>query len=179
MGGHGGLNILPQKKWNVYNWDNREIVEKDKKLHAEKKRKEYEAEREHALDNKISVLKGDIPTEEVEDRPLKEEKKVHSLISMEMRKIADQEKNINLFEEEERILMNRELADVKRLKEEEFLKDKNMDFSSKFLGTYTEERNMPWYSKKKGAVQEKRRNRHYRALDDVIEGAKSDSRVTK
>lgn len=23
MGGHGGLNILPQKKWNVYNWDNR------------------------------------------------------------------------------------------------------------------------------------------------------------
>lgn len=34
MGGHGGLNILPQKKWNVYNWDNREIVEKDKKLHA-------------------------------------------------------------------------------------------------------------------------------------------------
>jgi len=23
MGGHGGLNILPQKKWNVYNYDNR------------------------------------------------------------------------------------------------------------------------------------------------------------
>ena len=31
MGGHGGLNILPQKKWNVYNYDNRAIVEKDKK----------------------------------------------------------------------------------------------------------------------------------------------------
>lgn len=31
MGGHGGLNILPQKKWNVYNHDNRAIVEKDKK----------------------------------------------------------------------------------------------------------------------------------------------------
>ena len=31
MGGHGGLNILPQKKWNVYNPDNREIVERDKR----------------------------------------------------------------------------------------------------------------------------------------------------
>lgn len=29
MGGHGGLNILPQKKWNVYNRDNREKVERD------------------------------------------------------------------------------------------------------------------------------------------------------
>ena len=29
MGGHGGLNILPQKKWNVYNYDNREKVEQD------------------------------------------------------------------------------------------------------------------------------------------------------
>jgi len=40
MGGHGGLNILPQKKWNVYNYDNRDIVDRDKKLHAEKLRKE-------------------------------------------------------------------------------------------------------------------------------------------
>ncbi len=31
MGGHGGLNILPQKKWNVYNHDNRAIVDKDKR----------------------------------------------------------------------------------------------------------------------------------------------------
>lgn len=38
MGGHGGLNILPQKKWNVYNHDNRAIVDRDKKL-AEAKKK--------------------------------------------------------------------------------------------------------------------------------------------
>lgn len=42
MGGHGGLNILPQKKWNVYNWDNREIVDRDKKAHADKQRQAYE-----------------------------------------------------------------------------------------------------------------------------------------
>ena len=29
MGGHGGLNILPQKSWNVYNRDNRQRVERD------------------------------------------------------------------------------------------------------------------------------------------------------
>ena len=29
MGGHGGLNILPQKSWNVYNRDNRQKVERD------------------------------------------------------------------------------------------------------------------------------------------------------
>ena len=29
MGGHGGLNILPQKSWNVYNRDNRQRVADD------------------------------------------------------------------------------------------------------------------------------------------------------
>ena len=36
MGGHGGLNILPQKSWNVYNRDNRQKVADDEaKLAAE------------------------------------------------------------------------------------------------------------------------------------------------
>ncbi|KAG6554270.1 hypothetical protein Mapa_004186 [Marchantia paleacea] len=39
MGGHGGLNILPQKRWNVYNFENREKVRKD----------EEEAAREEAI----------------------------------------------------------------------------------------------------------------------------------
>lgn len=58
MGGHGGLNILPQKKWNVYNHDNRAIVEKDKKLAEAKKREKYEKDRQLALENKLDVLKG-------------------------------------------------------------------------------------------------------------------------
>lgn len=53
-----------------------------------------------------------------------------------MRKIADEQKNINLFEEEERLLQNKEMSELKRLKEEEFLRDKNMDFSTRFLGSY-------------------------------------------
>lgn len=35
MGGHGGLNILPQKRWNVYRQDNREKVRQDEEKHAE------------------------------------------------------------------------------------------------------------------------------------------------
>ncbi|XP_078445894.1 leukocyte receptor cluster-like protein [Wolffia australiana] len=34
MGGHGGLNILPQKRWNVYNFENREKVRKDEEAAA-------------------------------------------------------------------------------------------------------------------------------------------------
>eukprot|EP00898_Chlorokybus_atmophyticus_P003915 jgi/Chlat1/4524/Chrsp29S04443 len=29
MGGHGGLNILPQKSWHVYNYENKEKVRRD------------------------------------------------------------------------------------------------------------------------------------------------------
>jgi hypothetical protein len=41
MGGHGGLNILPQKKWNVYNWDNRiKVMENEKVVEGEIKKLE-------------------------------------------------------------------------------------------------------------------------------------------
>jgi hypothetical protein len=51
MGGHGGLNILPQKKWNVYNRDNRLKVARDEAAHEQKQQdlngKHNAAEREH------------------------------------------------------------------------------------------------------------------------------------
>lgn len=115
MGGHGGLNILPQKKWNVYNWDNRQIVDRDKKAHADKQRQAYEKQREDLLDNKMQVMKSDgLPSKVQEYR--QEEKPVHSLINQEMRKMADEQKHINLFEQEERTLANREVEQLKRLK---------------------------------------------------------------
>lgn len=45
MGGHGGLNILPQKRWNVYNYDNREKVRRDEEAAA----KEEQLKREQAI----------------------------------------------------------------------------------------------------------------------------------
>ena len=177
MGGHGGLNILPQKKWNVYNWDNRQIVDRDKKAHAEKQRQAYEKQREDLLDNKMQVMKSDgLPSKIQEYR--QEEKPVHSLINQEMRKMADEQKHINLFEQEERTLANREVEQLKRLKEDEFLRGKNMDYSTRFLGSYADQTKMPWYSKKKGVNAQKPANK-YIDLQDVIVVAKSDSKITK
>ena len=45
MGGHGGLNILPQKRWNVYNYENREKVRRDEEAAA----KEEQLKREQSL----------------------------------------------------------------------------------------------------------------------------------
>jgi hypothetical protein len=98
MGGHGGLNILPQKKWNVYNWDNREIVERDKKAHAEKQRQEYEKQREDLLDNKIQVMKSDGLPPKIQEYRQDEKPGGHSLLNQEMRRMADGQKHINLFE---------------------------------------------------------------------------------
>ena len=44
MGGHGGLNILPQKKWNVYRRDNQQKVKDDEK-ELEVARERLQAER--------------------------------------------------------------------------------------------------------------------------------------
>ncbi|KAL1528110.1 hypothetical protein AB1Y20_009475 [Prymnesium parvum] len=47
MGGHGGLNILPQKSWNVYNRDNRLKVQRDEEQAA---REAAEASRRDAAE---------------------------------------------------------------------------------------------------------------------------------
>ena len=63
MGGHGGLNILPQKKWHVFNYDNRLKVELDQ-LHA----READAEKQIAVaklqsERVFNTLRGDVPVQ--------------------------------------------------------------------------------------------------------------------
>ncbi len=57
MGGHGGLNILPQKSWNVYNYDNREIVEKDEREHAEQEAASRKQKLDMEFESKLQSLK--------------------------------------------------------------------------------------------------------------------------
>eukprot|EP01025_Chloroclados_australasicus_P007993 TRINITY_DN12731_c0_g1_i2.p1 TRINITY_DN12731_c0_g1~~TRINITY_DN12731_c0_g1_i2.p1 ORF type:complete len:233 (-),score=31.08 TRINITY_DN12731_c0_g1_i2:146-844(-) len=53
MGGHGGLNILPQKSWNVYGQRNRLRVAEDE---AEQARKDAEQQRKrHKRDNEARL----------------------------------------------------------------------------------------------------------------------------
>lgn len=57
MGGHGGLNILPQKRWNVYNFDNREKVRKDEEAAAKEEQLKREQSRKRDTEFRIEQLR--------------------------------------------------------------------------------------------------------------------------
>ncbi|XP_071705416.1 uncharacterized protein [Rutidosis leptorrhynchoides] len=57
MGGHGGLNILPQKRWNVYNFDNREKVRKDEEEAAKEEQLKREQSRKRDTEYRIEQLR--------------------------------------------------------------------------------------------------------------------------
>lgn len=54
-----------------------------------------------------------------------------------------------------------------------------MDFSSRFLGTYNDEKHLPWYSRKKGNQNDKQKSRHFLDIDDMIISAKTESNITR
>eukprot|EP00890_Picochlorum_soloecismus_P005329 jgi/Picsp_1/5798/NSC_03157-R1_hypothetical protein CHLREDRAFT_188919 [Chlamydomonas reinhardtii] len=56
MGGHGGLNILPQKKWNVYGRENRLKVVQDEEKYEEEKREMEEKARMAERESRYNAL---------------------------------------------------------------------------------------------------------------------------
>lgn len=57
MGGHGGLNILPQKRWNVYNFDNREKVRLDEEAAAKEEQLKREQSRKRDAEFRLEQLR--------------------------------------------------------------------------------------------------------------------------
>lgn len=57
MGGHGGLNILPQKRWNVYNYDNREKVKHDEEAAAKEEQIKREQSRKRDSEYRLEQLR--------------------------------------------------------------------------------------------------------------------------
>ncbi|KAL5737044.1 hypothetical protein ACOSQ2_031832 [Xanthoceras sorbifolium] len=57
MGGHGGLNILPQKRWNVYNYDNREKVRQDEEAAAKEEQLKREQVRKRDAEFRLEQLR--------------------------------------------------------------------------------------------------------------------------
>ncbi|ERN07612.1 hypothetical protein AMTR_s00157p00076660 [Amborella trichopoda] len=57
MGGHGGLNILPQKRWNVYNYENREKVRLDEEAAAREEQLKQEQSRKRDAEFRIERLR--------------------------------------------------------------------------------------------------------------------------
>ncbi|KDP39859.1 hypothetical protein JCGZ_03390 [Jatropha curcas] len=57
MGGHGGLNILPQKRWNVYNYENREKVRRDEEAAAKEEQLKREQARKRDAEFRLERLR--------------------------------------------------------------------------------------------------------------------------
>ncbi|XP_042485237.1 leukocyte receptor cluster member 1 homolog [Macadamia integrifolia] len=57
MGGHGGLNILPQKRWNVYNYENREKVRRDEEAAAKEEQLKLEQARKCDAEFRLERLR--------------------------------------------------------------------------------------------------------------------------
>uniref|UniRef100_A0A2P2IL46 CBF1-interacting co-repressor CIR N-terminal domain-containing protein n=1 Tax=Rhizophora mucronata TaxID=61149 RepID=A0A2P2IL46_RHIMU len=57
MGGHGGLNILPQKRWNVYNYENREKVRRDEEAAAKEEQLKQEQARKRDAEFRLERLR--------------------------------------------------------------------------------------------------------------------------
>lgn len=74
MGGHGGLNILPQKRWNVYNFDNREKVRQDEEAAAKEEQLKREQSRKRDTELRLEKLRqarglASRPSSQAEDKP--------------------------------------------------------------------------------------------------------------
>eukprot|EP00268_Persea_americana_P040510 TRINITY_DN40252_c0_g1_i1.p1 TRINITY_DN40252_c0_g1~~TRINITY_DN40252_c0_g1_i1.p1 ORF type:complete len:224 (-),score=64.80 TRINITY_DN40252_c0_g1_i1:427-1098(-) len=57
MGGHGGLNILPQKRWNVYNYENREKVRRDEEAAAKEEQLKQDQSRKRDAELRLETLR--------------------------------------------------------------------------------------------------------------------------
>ena len=55
-GGHGGLNILPQKSWNVYGWEQRQKVKRDEEKAEAEEAAKLESRLQEHRDGRMSVL---------------------------------------------------------------------------------------------------------------------------
>ncbi|PIN20739.1 hypothetical protein CDL12_06591 [Handroanthus impetiginosus] len=96
MGGHGGLNILPQKRWNVYNYENREKVRRDEEAAAKEEQIKREEERKREAKSRLDKLRQLRGLSSQGSEPA-DEKPSSSSIETESKSECDS-KHINLFE---------------------------------------------------------------------------------
>ncbi|GAQ88071.1 hypothetical protein KFL_003980060 [Klebsormidium nitens] len=82
MGGHGGLNILPQKSWHVYNYEAREKVRRDEEAHA--------AEEQNQRDRQLQV-EGELRRRKLLDKAKKRHRNEDNLTGEPARLAANSE----------------------------------------------------------------------------------------
>mmetsp|Transcript_20681 Transcript_20681/g.39301 ORF Transcript_20681/g.39301 Transcript_20681/m.39301 type:complete len:364 (+) Transcript_20681:124-1215(+) len=133
-GGHGGLNILPQKSWNVYNWDNREKVAADEAKFEDEQRKLKEKDVQVQRDARRNLLlqrSGLLPVQD-QDNPESDKPP------------AAPSQHVLLFQEEENA------AATKRLQEAAIAAGPNPNIDKMFQLGYgcdaKAEGKVPWYA---------------------------------
>ncbi|KAG8362890.1 hypothetical protein BUALT_BualtUnG0027100 [Buddleja alternifolia] len=102
MGGHGGLNILPQKRWNVYNYENREKVRRDEEAAAKEEQLKREQSRKRDTEFRLEKLR---QARGLSSRGSDDKSSSSSLASVETESVAEpsksassDSKHMNLFE---------------------------------------------------------------------------------
>lgn len=128
MGGHGGLNILPQKRWNVYNYDNREKVRQDEEAAAKEEQLKREQSRKRDAEFRLEKLRqarglstasASVPNQAVGEVTTPPSSSVEL-------KSENDSKHINLFEGIRIFDPIVEVRDEKKEKEKEKYKNKRM-----------------------------------------------------
>jgi hypothetical protein len=119
MGGHGGLNILPQKSWNVYGRKQRERVRRDEEQLEREQREEAARKEEEEKAKQLRALRGHKDEEEE-----KEKESVN--------------KHVNFFEEHEKALASLERKQKAKKSEED---------EANRLGGSGSHLRQPWYAK--------------------------------
>jgi hypothetical protein len=148
MGGKGGLNILPQKKWNVYNWDNRIKVEKHEKIVREEIDRLERDKTHKRIDHKIKQIKsGETEKEEYVQEDYDRNKIFKEIMQRDsMLKRVDNDIMIEKMRvpmrSEEQLKMFDDVGAEKKIEEMQ-----NSDITT--LGKSLKNNLKPWYMKKK------------------------------
>ncbi|CAL8465239.1 g4774 [Coccomyxa elongata] len=160
MGGHGGLNILPQKSWNVYGRENRLKVARDEAKHAEEQREKLEKQRlaesearravllQQAAQKRLSTDPG--PSAETAQLPEPEQQQAPALLQ-----------HINFFEEHEARDAHPEVAEEARKEARRRGDEKTQTSDARFderfqfghgLGGARNSASQPWYAQAKAPL---------------------------
>eukprot|EP00915_Cephaloidophora_sp_WS-2016_P008652 GHVH01012063.1.p1 GENE.GHVH01012063.1~~GHVH01012063.1.p1 ORF type:complete len:476 (+),score=90.88 GHVH01012063.1:16-1443(+) len=95
MGLHGGINILHQKKWHVYNADNRAIVQRDEENHARRERAKQQVKHSIAIGAKLHKL----GSERVSGEYRREAKDTEKALAVVHRPLNDEDRYERLLKE--------------------------------------------------------------------------------
>ncbi|KAF1874103.1 hypothetical protein Lal_00041547 [Lupinus albus] len=160
MGGHGGLNILPQKRWNVYRYDNREKVRRDEEEAAKEEQIKRNQSRKRDAEFRLERLrasKGIAPLIEAEVQS--NEQEVHVNETEHVSISSPNSGHINLFEgikifdpirePQKDESGEKERKKMKKMKKEEVVvtpEDEKYRFGYSYLGKQVK---LPWYLEKR------------------------------